>query len=153
MFIRNIDSLPKDNFLSASLLSLMQKAFSEIQKKPVVGECAIQGTDLFYNVMTGICSSAIGKQAEIHKKYIDVHLVLDGQEQIGYSVKKLAVDDESLKDKDLYFGPLASEDFVTLHPGDFAIFFPNEIHKPMSNYSGKENTVTKAIIKIAVASF
>ncbi|WP_235868104.1 YhcH/YjgK/YiaL family protein [Vibrio paracholerae] len=37
---------------------------------------------------------------------------------------------------------------MTLAAGQFAIFFPGEVHKPMSNYQGQESSVKKAIVKL-----
>ena len=124
MFIGNINRLPNDKFLSASFISLMQKAFAEIKKKPVVGEYLIQDNDLFYNIICGECSSASGKQAEIHNEHIDVHLVLDGQDQIGYSVKELEVDDESMKDS-VFFRPTGSRKFCNFASRLFHSIFPS----------------------------
>ncbi|MCG3815793.1 YhcH/YjgK/YiaL family protein [Photobacterium damselae] len=151
MFVGHIDRFPAQSYLAPKLLAAMKIAFSRIQDLPAdfSSSVEIDGKDFFFNIQQETCTLAEHKLAEIHHNYVDVHLVLDGQEQIGVSSQPLEITDDSKKEFDLYFGPLQDEDFITLKQGDFAIFFPHEIHKPLSTY-GEPTRVKKAIIKIAI---
>ncbi|EKA6262458.1 YhcH/YjgK/YiaL family protein, partial [Salmonella enterica] len=93
-------------------------------------------------------------KAELHKKYIDVQILLSGYEEIGYSnkidtrIKEL----EHLPDDIIFPECVANEQFVTLNPGDFALFYPNQIHRPLCT-RGKPAPVKKAIVKIPATAF
>ncbi|ANU38988.1 YhcH/YjgK/YiaL family protein [Vibrio scophthalmi] len=148
MFIGHIDHLPNQQFLSAALLHKMQLAFDAIAATPELGEKVLIENELSYNIVQGKRTSPLNKAAEIHHQYIDVHLTLDGEEHIGYATQSLEITDESQSNCDLYFGPLEEEHYVRLGMGEFAVFFPHEIHKPLCNYRDDIALVTKAIIKI-----
>lgn len=85
---------------------------------------------------------------ECHRKYIDIQLVLAGDEEMGW--KALAdcaqpVDDYSVE-KDIQFFRDAPATWIATPPGTFCIFFPEDAHAPLVG-SGQ---VRKAIFKIAV---
>ena len=148
MFVGHIDYLPNSQYLSTALLKKMQIAFDAIATTPEIGEKTLIEEELSYTIIQGKRTSPINKAAEIHQQYIDVHLTLDGEEHIGYATHPLNITDDSQADCDLYFGPLANEHFVRLRMGEFAVFFPHEIHKPLCNFIDDAPLVTKAIIKI-----
>lgn len=148
MFIGHIDHLPDSQYLSEALLKKIQLAFDAIAATPELGIKTLIDGELSYTIVQGQRTSPINKAAEIHHQEIDVHLTLDGEEHIGYATHSLSVTDDSQADCDCYFGPLAGEHFIKLRMGEFAIFFPHEIHKPLCNYVDDTPLVTKAIIKI-----
>nr|WP_086939516.1 YhcH/YjgK/YiaL family protein [Thaumasiovibrio occultus] len=148
MFTGHRDHLPDARYLSATLLGHIQTAFAAIKANPQIGDVTLIDELLSYSIIDANCTSPVGKPAEIHQHNIDVHLVLAGQDQIGYSNLPLTITDDSRADIDLYFGPLENEDCVTLTAGQFAIFFPQEVHKPLCDFNDTDHPVTKAIIKI-----
>jgi YhcH/YjgK/YiaL family protein len=92
----------------------------------------------------------IDKKGESHKKFIDIHFIVTGEEMIGCSLTRTGhtvcqeYDDEG--DSVLY-SQINNEINVVLLSGDYAIFFPEEIHRPGCNY-GKVAAVKKVVIKI-----
>lgn len=105
-------------------------------------------------ISEGETHSSLNRKAELHKKYIDVQILLSGYEEIGYSnkidtrIKEL----EHLPDDIMFPECVANEQFVTLNPGDFALFYPNQIHRPLCT-RGKPTPVKKAIVKIPATAF
>ena len=93
------------------------------------------------------------KKAEMHRKFIDIQLVISGEEMIEYSVAQpdLAQYDE-YRDEDDYQLTLQIEDksTVTLLPKMFAVFFPYEPHKPGCTVNGKSSFVKKLVVKVPV---
>lgn len=87
---------------------------------------------------------------EIHNKYIDIQLVVEGTEMFGVSNDKLTVLEDYLEEKDLAFGTVNHEHYITLRAGDFLIFNAGESHKPVCQPFGVtgENMVRKAVIKV-----
>ena len=89
-----------------------------------------------------------GARLEAHRKYIDIQLLVDGSEEIGWRPTSQCqrLTDEYNEQRDImFFGdePLA---WITLPVGKFMIFFPDDAHAPLA--SRGENV--KAVIKVAV---
>lgn len=85
---------------------------------------------------------------EAHRRDIDIHYVLQGEERFGYAhvdtlCPKTAYNEEN--DYILLTGGCAA--FVTLRTGDFCIVFPEDAHIPCLA-SGNTDKVKKVILKI-----
>ena len=85
---------------------------------------------------------------EAHRRDIDIHYVLQGDERFGYAhvdtlCPKTAYNEEG--DYILLTGDCAA--YVTLRPGDFCIAFPEDAHIPCLT-AGDTDTVKKVILKI-----
>ena len=86
----------------------------------------INGKNLFYILTSYRTSSNIAeKYAEHHKKYIDVQLLLYGEEKFGYSdissIKKVFKEYDEEKDIELY-QTIENEDFFLLRSNMFVVF-------------------------------
>ncbi len=85
---------------------------------------------------------------EVHRRYIDIQLTIEGLEEIGW--KPLAdctrPDGQFNETKDVGFFSDRPESWLSLPPGRFAIFFPNDAHAPLAGGS----MLIKAIMKIAL---
>jgi biofilm protein TabA len=123
----------------------------------------IRNTDLFllapgrYNIvgddLIAIVEHAPGKlramaKLEAHRHYIDIQLVLDGIEEMGW---KPLVDchnpvSEHSMEKDIRFFHDAPASWIAVPPDHFCIFFPEDAHAPL--VSG--GFIRKVIFKIAV---
>ncbi len=89
---------------------------------------------------------------EAHRKYIDIQLCLDGAEKIEYAeTSTLTPTTEYDPEGDAQF--LAGEgDWVTLGKGVFAIFMPQDAHRPSVNACCCSKAMFKAVVKIPVGS-
>lgn len=85
---------------------------------------------------------------EVHKKYIDVHLLLSGDEKIGWKALEecKSILSPYVEEKDISFYSDKPQTYVQLYPGTFAVFFPEDAHAPLISNS----RVTKAIAKIKI---
>jgi len=113
----------------------------------------IDGKNLFYILTSYKTSEKImEKYAETHRKYIDVQILLYGEEKFGYSdissVKKVYKEYDEEKDIELY-SVVENEDFFLLKPSMFAVFFPEDIHRPGLS-TGASRSIRKIIFKLAV---
>ena len=84
---------------------------------------------------------------EAHKKYIDIHYVLDGFETVGYAnIDALQIVNDYNADEDymLLTGQMKK---ITLSSGEFCIVFPEDAHAPGRCLCDK-GRVKKAIVKI-----
>ncbi|MNV92125.1 Toxin-antitoxin biofilm protein TabA [compost metagenome] len=88
--------------------------------------------------------------AEKHESYVDVQYLIAGEETIGWSSLgenvKAAKAYDSEQDYALY-DPSPDEILLRLKPGMFAVFYPNDIHRPGMGESAK---IKKAVVKIHV---
>lgn len=86
---------------------------------------------------------------ETHRKYIDVQFLLEGCEAIDYAHAE-SLDSigryDSANDCQLYEGE-GSE--LRLEPGSFAIFFPEDAHRPCIA-DGMSMNVSKIVVKVKV---
>jgi biofilm protein TabA len=115
------------------------------------GRYELEGDRLFALVQSYTTVPAAEKRFEAHHRYIDIQFLHSGEEFIGYApLASLTAADEFNPKKDIGFfhEPAASTPCV-LHAGDFAIFFPQDGHKPGCALRGPA-AVRKIVLKIAV---
>ena len=109
--------------------------------------------ELFYILATYNTISNIGeKPAEAHRKYIDFQYIIYGEEKLGYAdIKNPRMSQELYNEKSdvEFFSRIDSEGFIILKKGMYAVFFPEDVHRP--GISIKETRgVRKAIFKLPV---
>ncbi|WP_282936030.1 YhcH/YjgK/YiaL family protein [Paenibacillus sp. RC67] len=116
------------------------------------GKYTIDSDRLYVNVMELTTKSKEDAAAEKHRRYIDIHYLLKGEERIGWSfhdeemIPSQAFNEE--QDYALYQG-VADEHFVNLTPGMYVILYPNEIHRP-GLCQGAPASIRKAVVKIDI---
>ncbi|WP_205438055.1 N-acetylneuraminate anomerase [Edwardsiella tarda] len=122
-------------------------AATPAEKEP--GRYTLDGDDIFMNVMQLTTQSPQEKAAELHADYIDIQLLLRGEERILYGCAGTARDCEAWHEEEDYqlCQQIAHEQCVTLHPGMFAIFMPGEPHKPGCRV-GEAQAIAKVVIKV-----
>lgn len=117
-----------------------------------VGNYELRGTSLYIEIQEKETVDRKQTWLESHKRYIDVHVVIKGKEQIGYKLidKPLTIHKDYDADKDLilYENP-EDESSLILNPGELAIFYPEDAHRPGCTVHGKDY-LKKAVIKIRV---
>ena len=87
---------------------------------------------------------------EAHRKYIDIQYIVSGSELIGYApLNDQTITEEYDEEKDVIFFE-GETSLVKLDAGMFAVFFPDDLHKPCIQTTEGSETVQKIVIKIAV---
>lgn len=88
---------------------------------------------------------------EIHRKYIDIQMILTGEEQIDLVGAMEFVETEAYDEKkDVAFGTAYVEPMQTiLRDGSFVVIYPGQGHKPSIAVNGAK-TVRKLVAKILV---
>ncbi len=85
---------------------------------------------------------------EAHDRYIDIQLPLSGDESYGWRYRASCRDGRGYdKERDVEFFDDAPQDYFTVEPGQFVIFFPSDAHAPLVGRAGK---IKKCVIKIRV---
>lgn len=135
-----------------SLHPLFKMAFDYIKSHDLLntpcGCIELQGDDLFINNVNPECIAAEKQVLEMHRKYIDIHVLLEGEETIGW--KDLADTGLPTKPYDedadcaLYAEPATV--YAKLHPGQFMIVWPEDPHAPVIG----SRKVRKLIVKVKI---
>ena len=131
MMSAELRSLP-----SAGLHPVLQQALTlavaaNLQEK-MPGRYELQGDNIFMNVMQFATQSPEQKKAELHREYIDIQVLLSGEERILFGMTDSARQCEEMHIEDDYqlCSQIADEQAMVLKPGRFVIFMPGEPHKP-----------------------
>ena len=114
----------------------------------VPGHHPICGDDLFAIVEHVPGRTRAEAQLECHRRYIDIQLVLEGVDEMGW--KPLSechepVDDYSAE-HDIQFFRDAPASWIATPPGAFCIFFPEDTHAPLVS----TGSIRKVVLKIAL---
>ena len=121
---------------SAGLHPVLQQALTlAIAANPqekTPGRYTLQGENIFMNVMQFTTQSPEQKKAELHQQYIDIQMLLSGEERILFGMTDSARHCEEMHVEDDYqlCSQIADEQAMVLKPGKFVIFMPGEPHKP-----------------------
>lgn len=149
MVFSNIDSASR----YTALHPLFKRAFDYIYKTDLMvlapGRYPIAGDQLFVIVENAAGRARDAAKLECHRKYIDIQLVLEGYEEMGWKPLSSCVQpvDEFNTEKDIQFFFDMSATWVAVPPGHFCIFFPEDAHAPLVS----SERIRKAIFKIAVS--
>lgn len=114
------------------------------------GRNEIAGDDVYANVMSYETKELEDGIKEAHKRYIDIHYMLRGQEQVLVSdLRELDVTKAYSKEDDcaLYKGEIKTA--CVLKDDYFVLCFPNDVHSPAIKIDQCES-VKKMVIKVRV---
>ena len=112
------------------------------------GKYDIDGDNVFAIVAKDQGRKKDEAQLEIHNKYIDIQMVLEGVDEMGWKARSACTDmvDEYDAENDIQFIADAPTSWATTEPGHFAIFFPEDAHLPLI----AKGLIHKVIVKISV---
>lgn len=111
------------------------------------GKNIIDGDNVFINKFSYTSISEENCFFEGHKDYLDIHIVLSGQELLGYADKSdltPITEYDSTNDFIKYEGNVST--YCKCTPGDFIITFPEDIHMP--KISINNDFVEKVVYKV-----
>lgn len=135
-----------------SLHPLFKSLFDYIKQNDLLGlECGkivLDGDNLFINNINPDCKAKEEQILETHRDYIDVHVLLQGEETIGWKPLEKAENQiqEYKKETDCALYSDLADNYFTIRPGDFVIIYPEDAHAPMIG-KGK---IRKLIAKVKI---
>ena len=150
MNIGNLEQLDMA-LLPQPLLNLLRKteySFERLLEKED-GKYDIIDDSVFYLILTTVTSPEGNCKSEFHNKYIDIQVLISGEEIIAVSNSITNPEEYDEIKPDLIF--LEDDSLTTrivLKPGDFAVFYPGEVHRPTCQLNGPSN-IKKAVFKIS----
>lgn len=148
MIFGNTQNL-KEYSLSDAVLECFQYARDHDLSSYEKGCHEIDGKRLFVNIVEYETTGAENRFWEAHREYLDIHLMLDGTEQIDLNfIENMDIKDYVPKDDFLPMeGPKNSS--VILSRNDFLICCPSDGHRT-AVAAGKPEKIKKAIFKLHI---
>lgn len=107
----------------------------------------IDGDNLYINNSELICNIKENAKLEMHRRYIDIHILLEGLETQGWKItEKCNITQSYNKEKDVAFSDDKPTTYFDIKPGQFSVFFPEDAHAPNIG----EGKIRKLIVKIKI---
>lgn len=133
-----------------ALHPLFKKAFDYIREHDFAdvepGRIELEGSSLFINVCDVQMKRPEEQKLEVHRKYIDIHVPISGEETIGWKHLSALGNSEAPFDEEgdfaLYAEPASA--LISVKPGEFLAVYPEDAHAPIIG----EGTRRKLIVKV-----
>ncbi len=112
------------------------------------GRYAINGDNLYLNIVDAQMRPSVEARLEVHDRYIDVQVPLSCQETFGIKSRAKCTEPDGSMDteKDIMFFNDVIDTFVNVRPGEVMVFPPDTAHAPLIG----EGHIRKAIFKVRV---
>ena len=149
MIFGNINNLEEFPFLEEQVKECFEYAKEHNLASFEKGSHEIDGERLFVNIVEYTTTAAKVRFWEAHRKYLDVHVMLHGTEQIDLNfIQNMDVKEFVEKDD---FLPMDGEknSSVVLRDGDFLICYPSDGHRTAVAVEEPEK-IKKAIFKVRI---
>lgn len=128
---------------------------SELDKEKIEYGKHVVNEEFYFNVEEYMTKPVEQCRFESHRKYVDIQWVITGNERIDTAfIRELDLDSRYDLDKDVVFWKDRTNATVlhtVLSQGSYAVFYPNNAHKPCMNpYPGREGKVKKIVGKVRI---
>ena len=115
------------------------------------GDYQIEGDRLYAMVKSYTTEPRESLKFESHKKYIDIQVLIDGEELIDVALEKnleVAQDYSEEKDAAFYKEPHQYTS-VVMKPGRFGVLYPEDVHRPNCSLQN-DKMARKIVVKVHV---
>jgi len=136
-----------------SLHPLFEKAFefihtTELANAPDGKSGIAEGLNAIFSTAPGKTKEASLAKFECHDKNIDIQFCIEGIETIGWKPRERSVipNGDYNGEKDVRFFSDEPDSFFQLRNGQFAIFFPEDVHAPMIG----DGVIKKLVLKVKI---
>ena len=153
MIIDTLTAAAQNSFYPPVIRKALQAVLQQEPHTLPPGKYTVDGDNLFFTVVEGSTKPLAEQRPEYHRQYIDIHIVLRGEEVIGAGNKGLEIVDDGPFNTAHDIGfcqAISSETLIHLHPEELAILFPGELHRPMAAMDAGA-PLRKIIVKIDYA--
>ncbi|MBQ8154791.1 MAG: YhcH/YjgK/YiaL family protein [Prevotella sp.] len=146
MIIDTIDNLCKYAAINPLFEDVVEFLKSHDLKTMEVGKYPIKDKDLFLNLTVAKGKTKEAAVLETHIEMIDIQIPISSAETFGYTPLCNLPDFEYNAEKDITkYGDTMAQTYVTVNPGQMAIFFPQDGHAPCISDDAE---IKKAIFKV-----
>jgi YhcH/YjgK/YiaL family protein len=91
---------------------------------------------------------------EVHRRYIDIQFLAWGEEKIGIAIDtgNNKVSESLLEQRNIiFYHDSEHESFIEMIPGSYAIFFPQDVHRP-GCIMQTASEIRKIVVKVALTA-
>ncbi|MBR3655805.1 MAG: YhcH/YjgK/YiaL family protein [Prevotella sp.] len=146
MIIDTIDNLGKYVALNPLFADVVEYLKNNDLQTMEVGKYPIKDKDLFLNLSLAKQRTKDTAFLETHINMIDIQIPITCAETFGYTPLEDLPDFEYNAEKDITkYGDTKAQTYVTVNPGQMAIFFPQDGHAPCII---EKEEIKKAIFKV-----
>lgn len=146
MVIDRIENLEK----YVSLNPLFAKAIEYLRATDLnaqeLGKVKLQGNELVVNFSQTKPKAKEEAKLETHNSFIDIQIPLCGVEVMGFTPRANLSESEYDYNNDISFYEGLAESYITIKPGMFAIFFPQDAHAPGISPVGVKKVIVKVLV-------
>ena len=135
-----------------ALHPLFARAFAYLRETDLMvlepGVHAVQGEQIFAIAEACIGRTRAEAQLECHRRYIDIQLVLEGIDEMGWKSLAECIEPATEYDavRDIRFFNDKPSSWIATPSGSFCLFFPDDAHAPLVS----SELIRKVVVKIAV---
>ena len=145
MVLDTLENLEKYISLNPLFVKVVEYLKYNDLKTHEEGKVLIDGDNLFVNYCLAEGKSKENAKLETHDQMIDIQIPLSCAETMGYTPRKELPEMEYDPIKDLTFYNGMAQQYITVAPGMFAIFFPQDGHAPCISENAQ---IKKVIFKV-----
>ena len=146
MIIDTIDNLGKYVALNPLFADVVEFLNSHDLQTLEAGKYPIKDKDLFLNLQVAKQRTKETAFLETHVEMIDIQIPVTAAETFGYTpLCDLPAFDYNAEKDITKYGDTKAQTYVTVNPGQFAIFFPQDGHAPCITNAPE---IKKAIFKV-----
>jgi len=145
MIIDKLENLQKYAALNPCIAAVVRFLQQTDLKSLPIGRSDIEGDNLFVNIALAKGKTREEARLETHDQMFDIQIPLSVPESIGYTPRADLPEAAYDAEKDISFYDGLAEQYMTIHPGEFAIYFPQDGHAPCVSV---EEQILKAIFKV-----
>ena len=118
------------------------------------GVVEIDGKNIYAQIIDLTTRDAADNRPEVHRRYLDIQFLASGEEKIGIAIDtgNNEINEALLEQRDIiFYHDSEHESFIEMIPGSYAIFFPQDVHRPGCN-KNIATPIRKIVVKIAIAA-
>jgi len=129
-----------------------RQAFEYIQNNDLSrmepGKIVLDGDNLYISICEIEGRKPEVAKVEAHKKYIDIQFIISGLETMGWTSIENCIHEADAYNaqNDIIFYTEKPSTYISVNPGEFVIFFPEDGHAPAIG----DGPIKKAIVKVLI---
>jgi biofilm protein TabA len=156
MFIGQVaDWVEQKRYLPPALALAFEEARTHDLGRIAAGRYDLKRVEGAFFLVQDVSTKKVeATRTEAHRDFIDIQYLVKGVERFGMAHRQgdLTPVEDTLDEKDVAFFPTPRHEFfVDLREGQFIVFYPGELHRPLCCV-GQEALIRKVVVKVPVAS-
>lgn len=115
------------------------------------GVVEIDGKNIFAQIIDMTTRDAAENRPEVHRRYLDIQFLAWGEEKIGVAIDTRQSNQRVIirTARYYFYHDSEHESFIEMIPGSYALFFPQDVHRPGCNKS-IATPIRKIVVKVAI---